>query len=152
MAKEKPKLPLEHHYSAGGVLFRRSGEALEVCLTKPQGKDRWQLPKGMIDEGEKAPGTAVREVLEETGHRGRVLGDKLRDVEYWYVDKYGPTPRRVHKKVTFFLLELERADEGKPDPVEVSEARFFAIDEASRKIEFASEREVLDLARARLTT
>src|SRR5579871_1639496 len=150
MAKEKPKLPLEHHYSAGGVLFRRSSETVEVCLIKPAGKDRWQLPKGMIDTGEKAPETAVREILEETGHRGRVQGEKLRDVEYWYVDKYGPTPKRVHKKVTFFLLELEREDEGKPDPVEVAEARFFSIDDATKKIEFASEREVLDLARARM--
>ena len=50
-------------------------------------KDRWQLPKGMIDAGEKAAETAVREVLEETGHRGRVLGEKLDDVVYWYVEK-----------------------------------------------------------------
>ncbi|MBI3725859.1 NUDIX domain-containing protein, partial [bacterium] len=106
MAKEKPKLPLEHHYSAGGVLVKRSAEGgLAFSLMKPKGKDRWQLPKGMIDEGEKAQETAVREVLEETGHRGKIVGEKLKDVEYWYVDKYGETPKRVHKKVTFFLLE-----------------------------------------------
>jgi 8-oxo-dGTP pyrophosphatase MutT (NUDIX family) len=140
------KLPTEHHYSSGGVL-RRGGD---VCLIKPQGKDRWQLPKGMIDAGEKAPGTAVREVLEETGHRGRVVGEKLDDVVYWYVEKRPAGSVRVHKKVSFFVLELERENERTPDPVEVAEARFFPIAEALEKIAFASERKVIEKARARL--
>jgi 8-oxo-dGTP pyrophosphatase MutT (NUDIX family) len=143
-------LPIEHHYSAGGVLLRRSPNLLEVCLIKPQGKDRWQLPKGMIDEGEKAPETAVREVLEETGHRGKLAGEKLEDVEYWYVDKYSGTAKRVHKKVTFFLLELERESERAPDPVEVAEVRFFPLAEARSRIAFDSEKKVLDAATTRL--
>jgi 8-oxo-dGTP pyrophosphatase MutT (NUDIX family) len=144
------KLPVEHHYSAGGVLVRRSANLVEVCLIKPQGKDRWQLPKGMIDPGEHAPETAVREILEETGHRGRIVGEKLDDVEYWYVDKYSGSPKRVHKKVTFFLLELERESERAPDPVEVAEVRFFALPDALDAIAFDSEKKVVELARARL--
>jgi 8-oxo-dGTP pyrophosphatase MutT (NUDIX family) len=144
------KLPVEHHYSAGGVLVRRSANLVEACLIKPTGKDRWQLPKGMIDPGEHAPETAVREVLEETGHRGRIVGEKLDDVEYWYVDKYSGTPKRVHKKVTFFLLELERESERAPDPVEVTDVRFFALEEALARIAFDSEKKVVERARARL--
>ena len=45
---------------------------------------------------------------------------------------------RIHKTVSFFLLELERESEGTPDPVEVAEARFFPIAEALEKIAFAS--------------
>jgi 8-oxo-dGTP diphosphatase len=146
VAAEKPKLPLEHHYSAGGALVR----GREVCLIKPQGKDRWQLPKGMIDEGEHAPETAVREVLEETGHRGRIDGPKLEDVEYWYVEKRPTGSVRVHKKVSFFLMILERESERVPDAVEVSDVRFFPLDEALATIAFASERKVLEAARARL--
>ena len=150
MAEPKSKLPVEHHYSAGGVLVRSSANIFEACLIKPQGKDRWQLPKGMIDPGEHAPETAVREVLEETGHRGRIVGEKLDDVEYWYVDKYSGSPKRVHKKVTFFLLELERESERAADPVEVAEVRFFSFDDARAAIAFDSEKRVLELARARL--
>jgi 8-oxo-dGTP pyrophosphatase MutT (NUDIX family) len=140
------KLPVEHHYSAGGALLR----GREVCLIKPQGKDRWQLPKGHIDPGEKAPEAAAREVLEETGHRGRIVGEKLRDVVYWYVEKRESGSVRVHKKVTFFLLELEKESEREPDPVEVKEARFFPLEEAIATIAFASERGVLEDARGRL--
>ncbi len=139
-------LPVEHHYSAGGALVRGG----EVCLIKPQGRDRWQLPKGHIDPGEKAPEAAVREVLEETGHRGALRGAKLRDVEYWYVEKRPGGSVRVHKKVVFFLLDLVAADERAPDPVEVAEARFFPLADAIEKIAFPSERAVLEDARARL--
>ena len=91
---ERPKLPVEHRYPAGGVLVRRVGEAVEICLLRPQGgKPRWMIPKGMIDPGERAPQTAVREVLEETGHRGVVVGDKLGDVEY-LVTWTSTAPRR----------------------------------------------------------
>ena len=138
------KLPVEHHYSSGGALVRGG----EVCLIKPQGKDRWQLPKGMIDKGEKAPETAVREVLEETGHRGTLRGEKLRDVEYWYVEKREGGSVRIHKKVSFFLLDLVKESERAPDPVEVAEARFFPFEEALAKIAFASEKAVLEDARS----
>jgi len=139
------KLPVEHHYSAGGALVREGS----VCLIMPRGKERWQLPKGMIDPGEKAPVTAVREVLEETGHRGEIQGEKVRDVEYWYVEKRAEGSVRIHKKVSFFLLHLVQMNERSPDPVEVAEARFFPWDEAIEKIAFASERAVLEEARAR---
>jgi 8-oxo-dGTP pyrophosphatase MutT (NUDIX family) len=135
------KLPVEHHYSAGGALLRGGA----VCLIKPRGKDRWQLPKGHIDPGEKAAQAAEREVLEETGHRGAIRGAKLRDVEYWYVEKRDPGSVRIHKKVTFFLLDLVREDERAPDPVEVAEARFFPLAEAIAKIAFDSERAVLKM-------
>ncbi len=140
------KLPVEHHYSAGGALVR----GREVCLIRPQGKDRWQLPKGHIDQGEKAAETAVREVLEETGHRGVVRGEKLEDVEYWYAEKRPSGSVRIHKKVSFFLLELVKESERAPDPVEVAEARFFPFEQAVATIAFESERAVLLAAVARL--
>jgi predicted NUDIX family NTP pyrophosphohydrolase len=60
--------------SAGVLLYRRSGAALEVLLIHPGGpywlrKDRgaWQLPKGEIGVGEEPEETARREVAEELG-------------------------------------------------------------------------------------
>lgn len=124
------------------------GSGPSVCLIKPRGKDRWQLPKGHIDPGEKAAQAAEREVFEETGHRGAIAGAKLKDVEYWYVEKRESGSVRIHKKVTFFRLDLVREGEREPDPVEVTEARFFPLEEAIAKIAFASEREVLELLRS----
>jgi predicted NUDIX family NTP pyrophosphohydrolase len=60
--------------SAGILMYRRTGRALEVLLVHPGGpfwknKDEgaWSIPKGEIDEGEDAALAAGREFLEETG-------------------------------------------------------------------------------------
>jgi predicted NUDIX family NTP pyrophosphohydrolase len=60
-------------HSAGVLLYRRK-PALEVLLVHPGGpfwirKDRgaWQIPKGMIEEGEDPESAARREAREELG-------------------------------------------------------------------------------------
>ena len=60
--------------SAGVLLYRRRGDALEVLLLHPGGpfwarKDlgAWSIPKGEIDPGEDEETAARREFEEETG-------------------------------------------------------------------------------------
>lgn len=60
--------------SAGILIFRRSGQVLEVLLVHPGGpfwakKDlgAWSVPKGEPDEGEDLLVAAIRELQEETG-------------------------------------------------------------------------------------
>ena len=60
--------------SAGILLYRHSGEELEVFLVHPGGpywakKDlgAWSLPKGEVEEGEDPLAAAIREFKEETG-------------------------------------------------------------------------------------
>ena len=60
--------------SAGVLIWRRAGGALEVLLVHPGGpfwrnRDRgaWQIPKGGIDDGEEPAAAARREVEEELG-------------------------------------------------------------------------------------
>ena len=51
--------------AAGGLVENEKGETLMIYCYR-----HWDLPKGHIDEGEKADETAVREVAEETGVEG----------------------------------------------------------------------------------
>jgi predicted NUDIX family NTP pyrophosphohydrolase len=60
--------------SAGILLFRRQGGALEVFLAHPGGpfwarrdSGAWTIPKGAVDEGEDLLDGARRELREETG-------------------------------------------------------------------------------------
>jgi predicted NUDIX family NTP pyrophosphohydrolase len=62
--------------SAGILLWRRRGDALEVLLVHPGGPlwarrdaGAWSIPKGEYGDGEDPRAVALRELEEETGHR-----------------------------------------------------------------------------------
>lgn len=127
-----------HERSAGGVVVR-GGEILLIAVA---GGQRWQLPKGHVEEGESERETAVREVREETGVRGRALAP-LPEIEYWFVQ----AGQRVHKRVAYFLLAYESGSERDYDPSEVSGAAWFPWSEAIERLTFDNERQVATAAR-----
>ena len=122
---------------------------------RPRGRPEglWALPKGNIDEGERAEQTAVREVEEETGARGRSEG-KLGDVRYVYTQSWGEARgERVFKVVSFFLVRYvggRLGDISEEMRREVDEARWFPLDEAVDLLAYAGEREMAEKARAAL--
>ena len=67
--------------AAGALLWRPGPGGPEVALVHRPKYDDWSLPKGKADRGESLPLTAVREVLEETGHT-IALGRPLPDQRY----------------------------------------------------------------------
>ena len=122
-----------------------------VAAVRPAGKPEgtWALPKGLIDDGEKAAATAVREVAEETGVEGRVV-EKLGDVRYVYTW----AGERVFKVVSFFLLRAGRGQIGNLPPEhahEVAEARWLPLADAPRLLAYKGEREMAQKALERLT-
>lgn len=67
--KRKPSIKeVVREPTAGGVIFRRSknGKNVEILLIQ-DAKNRWTIPKGHIEEGEKSRDTTKREIKEETG-------------------------------------------------------------------------------------
>lgn len=79
----EPTDPAVTVLAAGCVLWRRSpfDGGLEVCLVHRPKYDDFSHPKGKLKRGEDALTGAVREVLEETGHRC-VPGAELPTVRY----------------------------------------------------------------------
>ena len=148
---------MEREISAGGVVVRPGAEGWEVAVIEPQrepaagtakGK-RWQkmllaLPKGLVDAGEKAEQTAVREVAEETG-LAAAYEAKLGDIKYVYVRSWGDK-QRVFKIVSFYLLRYQAGtiDEIAPEMrIEVKRALWIPLEEAERKLAYKGERDMV---------
>ena len=141
---------MKREFSAGGVLVRRLDGRWMVGAIRPGGRPAglWALPKGNIDTGEKPEATALREVAEETGARGRSLG-KLGDVKYVYTWD----GERIFKVVSFFLVRYTGGRLGDiPEEFrhEVAEARWLPLDEAPRLLAYGGERDMAKKAIARL--
>jgi len=96
----KRKLPFV--IAAGGLVQNSNGETLFIYRN-----DKWDLPKGHMEEGESLEEAALREVEEETGVRGLIIDQFLKTtyhvfkrngeyklkVTYWYgmtTDYQGP--------------------------------------------------------------
>jgi 8-oxo-dGTP pyrophosphatase MutT (NUDIX family) len=142
---EKEKITTMDQVSAGGVAFRWKDAKPEIAIVSVKPKMRWQLPKGIVDEGESPQVTAVREVREEAGIDADLL-KLIETIEYWYRSvKYGK-PVRFHKFVHFYLMEYQSGDVANHDH-EVEEARWVSFDEALKMLDFKSEREVVEKAR-----
>jgi 8-oxo-dGTP pyrophosphatase MutT (NUDIX family) len=140
------KLVVRREFSAGGVVVRRLRGRHWIAAIRPQGKPEgtWALPKGLIDAGEAAAETALREVHEETGLVATPVA-KLGDTKYVYT--WGG--ERVFKVVSFFLFRYRhgRIDDIKPAMRrEVDEARWLPLDEAPRLLAYKGEREMAEKA------
>jgi 8-oxo-dGTP pyrophosphatase MutT (NUDIX family) len=139
------KLATMDQISAGGVAFRWMDSKPEITIVSVKPKLRWQLPKGIVDEGESPQLAAVREVREEAGIDAELI-QLIETIEYWYRSlKYGK-PVRYHKFVHFYLMKYKSGDVSGHDH-EVEEARWVSVDEALELLEFKSERDVVEKAR-----
>ena len=153
--------------SAGGVVVRRVDGVWNIAAIEPQREPAagagsakkkssstlLALPKGLVDPGEKAAETAVREVREETGVIAKLV-TKLRDIKYFYVRSWGDR-QRVFKIVSFYLLQYDSGtiDDISPDMrIEVQRAVWVPLDQAPKRLTYRSEREVVKSAQEYLNS
>jgi len=139
---------LRTQVSSGGVIFRRRKNSVEIAMVAVKNSSVWCLPKGLIDKGETPETTALREVSEETGLKGRII-EKLGEISYWYYLK--EENAKCRKTVHFFLMEYEGGDVSNHDR-EVDSAFWIPIDEAFRRASYKGEGDMIEKARKRLTS
>ena len=70
--------------AAGGVVTNSEGDLLMIRL-----RNRWDLPKGHIEPGEKSLTAALREVEEETGIKAEILDNAPLYTTWHAYDTYG---------------------------------------------------------------
>jgi len=142
-------------HSAGILLYRRRGGAVEVLLVHPggpfwAGKDEgaWSIPKGTCEANEDPLAAARREFAEETG--SQVQGDAIalgsfrqssaKTIDVWAVEgEFDPTSLKSN---TFSMEWPPRSGRMREVP-EVDRAEWFVPEAAARKL-LRGQRQVLD--------
>jgi len=141
------RLPRVDEFSAGGLVVDRRAEPLRAAVIARHDRNGglvWSLPKGHVEAGETVEQAAIREVAEETGITGRILGE-LGTIDFWFV----APDRRVHKTVRHFLLEAVEGELSDED-IEVVEVAWMTLDELATRLAYPDERALLVKAREQL--
>lgn len=130
-------------YSAGGLVVDLGGEVPRGAVigrVDRRGRLLWSLPKGHIEHGETAEQAALREVAEETGISGEILGE-LGTIEYSFVTD----DRRVHKTVRHYLMRATGGELSDAD-IEVTEVAWVPLPELRGQLAYPDERGLVDAA------
>jgi 8-oxo-dGTP pyrophosphatase MutT (NUDIX family) len=135
--------------SAGGVAFRVADGKYEIAIIRTSNEGRWQLPKGLIDPGESEQEAAIREVREEAGIHCEIV-EKIDSIDYWYVDRWGTEPVRVHKYVHFYLMKYLGGEITDHDH-EVEEVQWRSIGDALAMLSFDAEKQVVEKSKTMIS-
>ncbi|MEI7539665.1 MAG: NUDIX domain-containing protein [Candidatus Saccharibacteria bacterium] len=132
--------------TSGGIIFRRDDNGGVEILLIQDGKDRWTIPKGHIEEGETAEQTTRREIAEEAG---------LKDVEILgWLGKIHFRYRRVDRLVlmtTQIYLVRARGDTNAIQKEEwMNDIKWFKFNDALDAIEYEDIGKLMLLAMKRI--
>jgi phosphohistidine phosphatase len=127
---------------AGAVPYRTESsrrEFLFLLVTSQRGN--WIFPKGIVEPGDSAELTALKEAREEAGVHGRVLAGPLG----WYGDRKWRNDCRIEMFLLEYAGDCDSWEEGT-----IRARRWCSYDEALDLIKKPEVREILRLARDRL--
>jgi diadenosine hexaphosphate hydrolase (ATP-forming) len=132
--------------TSGGIIFRRDVSGGVEILLIQDGKDRWTIPKGHIEEGETAEQTTRREIAEEAG---------LKDVEILgWLGKIHFRYRRVDRLVlmtTQIYLVRAKGDTNDIQKEEwMNDIKWFKFNDALDAIEYEDIGKLMLLAMKRI--
>lgn len=113
-------------------MVRYDGDRPRVLLVTARARrKRWVLPKGTVEDRELPAATALREVEEEGGVTGTVVGPAG-------TTEYRTNGERV--RVDYFIIEHTGRHEHEPEGREIE---WCAIEDAIAMLSFASARRIL---------
>jgi len=134
-------------YTAGGVVYRHVDGRAQILMIQDR-LNRWTIPKGHVEPGERIEQTAIREVGEETGLTDLRLGEKLDKLHFFY-RKEG---KLIFMTTYVFLIEA-LGDSGALIPEDsegIVDAKWFDHEEALKLIEYKDTERLFRIALAKV--
>ncbi len=141
---------MKFEFSAGGVVYKKdpstsSGQNKILILVAQHSQHHgWVFPKGLIGDhkkGESKEETALREVEEETGAKGKIL-QSLTPETYWYHFE----GQKIKKTVYYFIMEFVGGDITKHD-FEMENVEWLPVEEVENRLTFPADKKVWEEAR-----
>ncbi|ERL24998.1 MULTISPECIES: NUDIX domain-containing protein [unclassified Leptotrichia] len=126
----------EYENSCGAIVFNENTE--KILLVKMH-NGNWGFPKGHIEKDETKEETAIREVLEETNVRIKIIPNFEREI------KYIPNEKTI-KKVTIFM-GITEDEEVTIDTFEIEDFKWCTYEEALKLVTYKLQKDVLENAR-----
>jgi 8-oxo-dGTP pyrophosphatase MutT (NUDIX family) len=146
--KRAPRTKAVKEFTAGGMVYRRTGnDGIDILMIQDR-LGRWTIPKGHVEKGESLEQTAIREVGEETGLHTLSIKDKLDKINFFY-RKEG---KLIYMTTHVFLMEaLGNTDALVPENSEgIVDAKWFAKDEALQLIEYKDTERLFNIGLTKL--
>jgi 8-oxo-dGTP pyrophosphatase MutT (NUDIX family) len=130
---------MKFEFSAGGIVFKKENGKALVLVSQHSQHHGWVFPKGLIGDhvkGEQKEDTAIREVEEETGAKGKIIRS-LTPIEYWYVFE----GEKIKKTVYYFLMEYVSGDITNHD-FEMEKVEWLPESEVEKRLTYSSDKKV----------
>lgn len=134
---------MKFEFSAGGIVFKFENNQTYILLCQHSYHHGWGFPKGLIGdkkEGETKESTALREVEEETGAKGKII-EELEPITYWYVFE----SEKIKKTVYYYVCEYIDGDITKHD-FEMENVEWVEKDKVLDKLSFKADKQVFQKA------
>jgi 8-oxo-dGTP diphosphatase len=139
-------LPLDHQIvprgfapatikAAGGVVFRGTGDGLEIACIYRSAREDWTFPKGKLDPGETFEVAALREVFEEIGFACEI--ESFIGATYY-------THRKGKPKIVAYYLMHGASGEFEPN-AEVDDLVWLPVGEVREHLTWTHDKELFDL-------
>lgn len=132
--------------TSGGIVYRKNKAGEMEILLIQDAKDRWTIPKGHIEEGEKPDQTARREIEEETGLKEMKVHAWLGKVDFRYRRQNSLVLIAMH----VYLVEVSKYDQKLVKEEWMNDIKWFSALDALDKIEYEDISKLILLAMRRV--
>jgi len=110
------------YIQSGIIPFRRKDDHIEVLLITNKKKDKWGIPKGLVEEALSASESAQKEAFEEAGIYGKIYKPSL--------GKYSIRKWDGKCRIKVFAMEVTQILDKWPEEI-LRRRQWYSVEEAS---------------------